>query len=799
MTRIPGRAAFWLSAGILLAIPAGSQIRVGTTTGEVRLLKAQPQDDGELVGIMAVADFRRSPTISSRIHVNKEGEYRGEFKFPGLLPGFYKFVVTAKNYRAVAQEGAEVKIKSGDDDNNIDKPKPIDVVRPPQAAGGADRDAHLPLYFRLIREQDSPVPCTVPWPAAAGRTVRDGLPAPGVQVVATVWDGDAGVFQELGADVSGSDGAYSIGLDATRLEKLGSREYILAFQLKGFQPEVRSVERCQQSPAEIQLKPLPPDKRGMFSTTQEAAYRFAYPPYLMENLPVPGVRSFDYMPLLAPGVVAAPFKWTRSGAGVAPGVGTPEQFIINGLRGSENNFTVDGADDNDEELGVRRQGFVNPAPQPLESIGELQLISALADVRYGRGIAAQLNAITASGAAAFHGGVSGFFTDNAFNARDFFTGPGNDPFRRTMASGTLSGPIHKPDSFFFVSYGIIATSAQPQTQFAVPTAAQRGVNGTGETGFSALQIYPLPSFNGTGIPSTAFTPASIPGNAIFSLFPFPNNPEGAYGPNTWTTNLPADQHARQFAVKSDHRLGRAALALRYNRIDENSQLATVGDALDSTIQPRVMNQSVAAYLDVSVRPNIESSFRASFGTTAMSFADRIGRSPLPSNLFPNQPFLLNAPLLLNVNRPGAQGSGFVTASSAQGAVILNAAGVPGSPTSESITGPLGAVWIDGFSPVGVDPYRFPQDRNDRTFQVADLTTAIFGRHTLKAGYDVRFIQLRSNNQRNAAPLAVFSGIQGQSFFGPASPYTSALSMAAMGIPTQMDQTLSGAPLPPLRL
>src|SRR5581483_5092409 len=41
------------------------------------------------------------------------------------------------------------------------------------------------------------------------------------------------------------------------------------------------------------------------------------------------------------------------GPGLGAGFGTPGQFSVNGLRARSNNFTVDGSDNNDEDVGVR--------------------------------------------------------------------------------------------------------------------------------------------------------------------------------------------------------------------------------------------------------------------------------------------------------------------------------------------------------------------------------------------------------------------------------------------------------------
>ena len=140
----------------------------------------------------------------------------------------------------------------------------------------------------------------------------------------------------------------------------------------------------------------------------------------IEALPFYGSRSFDSLALLLPGVLPAPPNAGTNGPGIAAGVGSAGQFSINGFRSRENNFVVDGADNNDEIVGVRRQGFVELAPQTLESVLEFQVITSLADARFGRAMGGQVNALSSSGHEALHGTAYGFFSDRRANARNFF-------------------------------------------------------------------------------------------------------------------------------------------------------------------------------------------------------------------------------------------------------------------------------------------------------------------------------------------------------------------------------------------
>src|ERR1043165_3145843 len=278
-------------------------------------------------------------------------------------------------------------------------------------------------------------------------------------------------------------------------------------------------------------------------------------------------RTFDELALLLPGVLPPPQTLgTVAGPGVGAGVGSAGQFSVNGLRSRANNFTVDGSDNNDEDIGVRRQGFVALIPQQIESVKEYQAITLLAPAQFGRNIGAQVNAVSKSGGNETHGTVYGFFNSSQLNARSFFDTtkgndllpltagnnqpvllcPANNPtcqvngvtsagggqriFVRnqsggkdtfTMAQGgaVIGGPLIPERMFYFFSMEGELINASQEHSFAVPTVDQRGFNNTGATG-----IFQNPG--PVGASSVISFPTTGRGDAVFSLYPFANNPEG---------------------------------------------------------------------------------------------------------------------------------------------------------------------------------------------------------------------------------------------------------------------------------
>ena len=552
----------------------------------------------------------------------------------------------------------------------------------------------------------------------------------------------------------------------------------------------------------------------------DPARRDLFLPSLLEALPLDRIRSFDSFTLLAPGVLPAPAAADAHGPGIGPGIGAPGQYSINGARSRENNFEFDGSDNNDEEFGVRRQGFVSPAPEAVESIAEFQIITAFADARYGRNIGGQIDALTRRGGIEYHGTGYGFLSNQRLNARNFFNAPPSgapapgilldnspfvpgpppsdaDPFTRSQAGFNLSGPlVHRKTGaeknlFMFLAFERQAVRSSVSSHFNVPTLDQRGIFNTGRTGT-------------LGAANFMFFPSSLPGDAIFSLFPLPNNPSGPYGANTYTTRLSSDGNGYLGSLNLDYRIPRlrSFFTGRYNRTTEDSELPSVEGALDSSLIPRFRTHNVATYFTTDATPNLANAFSFSFGQTRARFDRSLPAGFLTSPNYGADPYLLNAPLWLNLTQdPQHQNAlpKYVTAASQAGRAqiaLLGPYSIPSNTTTtEPITGALGQVNIAGFSPVGVDPYRFPQQRADYTLQFADMGTWIHGRHTFYVGFDLRRVVLDSTVERNTRPLAEFHGLPviANPSFGsqaPPAPFFSSSTMAAAGVPSGLFQTLA---------
>lgn len=555
-------------------------------------------------------------------------------------------------------------------------------------------------------------------------------------------------------------------------------------------------------------------------------------------LPLPGIRTFDDLALLLPGVAPPPQAiGTNVGPGVGPGVGTSGQFSVNGMRSRSNNFTVDGSDNNDQDIGVRRQGFTSLVPQSIESVQEFHVITLLPEPQFGRTPGAQADAVSRSGGNAFHGTLYGFFTNQSLMARDPFDldrgnkkdfpicrepdpmclgtnpehvlGPsgnlaplnpseGENPFQRLQSGFAIGGPIVKNKLAFFGSFERQDIHAGRESHFAVPTVAERGL--------TVRDIHTgAPILTGDrGINEGGFhgTPTSLLGDAFFSLFPFPNNPLGPYGHNTFTEVLRADAKGNVFSGKLDWQNLKAFgkdhnLTARYNFTDDDTILPVTGGAILSSLEPLVRTQDLSVIFDTVLSSKFTNQFRTSFGRTQLRFKE-VPDPNLPkptSSEFSDVQFLLNANILRNVSRVGFMPR-FVN-------LTPNDAPFPNCfkqhPQSAIITtqdciGPLGQLVVSGYSPVGVDVFSFPQSRVNNVFQYADTLISNWSKHKVTVGFDLRRVHLDSTLDRNFRPLAVFTGattdITDPSKGIPLETALQGRDFVAVGAPTGFTQTLA---------
>jgi len=141
--------------------------------------------------------------------------------------------------------------------------------------------------------------------------------------------------------------------------------------------------------------------------------------------------------------------------GVIPSISTEsfgsDSITVNGQDPRNNNYMLDGANNNDDVIGQRAGTQARTA---IESVQEFQVITNQFDAEFGRTTGAIINAVTKQGTNNWRGSVFGYFQDAGMTDRDFFAKL-NDLEKPDTAQqqfgGTIGGPIVRDKAHFFFS------------------------------------------------------------------------------------------------------------------------------------------------------------------------------------------------------------------------------------------------------------------------------------------------------------------------------------------------------------
>src|SRR5207237_9463486 len=141
--------------------------------------------------------------------------------------------------------------------------------------------------------------------------------------------------------------------------------------------------------------------------------------------------------------------------GIVPSISTEsfgsDSISVNGQDPRNNNYTVDGGNNNDDVIG-QRAGM--QARTPIEAIQECQAIANQFDAEFGRTSGAVINAVTKQGTNAVRGSAFGFFQDGSLTEKDFFAKQQNLPKADTSYQrwgGTVGGPLVRDKMHYFFS------------------------------------------------------------------------------------------------------------------------------------------------------------------------------------------------------------------------------------------------------------------------------------------------------------------------------------------------------------
>jgi hypothetical protein len=214
------------------------------------------------------------------------------------------------------------------------------------------------------------------------------------------------------------------------------------------------------------------------------------------------------------------------------GVGVGTGGSVGGQRARNNNFVVDGVDNNDKSV-TGPQVYVSP-----EAVQEFSLLSNQYSAEFARSTGGQFITTTKSGTNSFHGTAYGFFENRHLNALDTQqiaagitrdTSPSNpnpNPrFDYGRFGGNFGGPIIKNKLFFFGMFerfqqGAAAGAGTVETPTAAGFATLSSIGGLSATNLGIFKQFVPVAGSQTGSDNIVVSGISIPIGVV--SIPSPN-------------------------------------------------------------------------------------------------------------------------------------------------------------------------------------------------------------------------------------------------------------------------------------
>ncbi|HEX3105734.1 MAG TPA: TonB-dependent receptor [Terriglobales bacterium] len=184
--------------------------------------------------------------------------------------------------------------------------------------------------------------------------------------------------------------------------------------------------------------------------TADATLGNTLSPTEIANIPLNG-RNFSSLTLFQPGAIDTdPAGLTGSNA-IERDTFNNGVVTINGNREQANNYTIEGADDNEPQNNLIAY---NPAP---DAIAEVRVVSANANATYGNANGGAVVTILKSGTNNYHGSLYDLLQSQILDANTWSNNHNvpitpKNPYTQNIFGGTFGGPIVKNKLFFFGDY-----------------------------------------------------------------------------------------------------------------------------------------------------------------------------------------------------------------------------------------------------------------------------------------------------------------------------------------------------------
>lgn len=473
----------------------------------------------------------------------------------------------------------------------------------------------------------------------------------------------------------------------------------------------------------------------------------------VNDLPLNG-RNFTFLAQLVQGV-NSPQADTRGNA--ASGA-----FSANGFRPAQNNYMLDGIDNNSDTVDFLNGTNYVVLP-PVDAIQEFKVQTTDFGAEFGRSGAAVLNATLKSGTNEYHGDVWEFFRNDVLDARDFFehnctngvcTPAKKGELRWNQFGGTIGGPVIKNKVFFFADAqfwrlrqgqpqsGTVPTAAE-MTSLSTPTAnfqdliTGQYVNGQPKVHTDALgRSFPLGTVfdpattraagakfvrdpfglsTCTGVVNNQYSLAQCPGlnlipigrldaNAIklMQLYPAPTNTSLF---SNFTHSPLLVQNEKQFDVRLDvNPREKDQLYYSFSYDDKPELIPSIFGGVADGGGFFQGNQTALSQHSALVWNHVFTPTTVNVARAGLNYLHTTRNIPEATNLS---------------NLPGQYG-------------------IQGIPQQKE-NGGLPAFGVNGLQTLGGNAF-LPSDEVSSTIQVTDDFTKIYGKHTFKAGFEQQHVK-----------------------------------------------------------
>jgi hypothetical protein len=273
-----------------------------------------------------------------------------------------------------------------------------------------------------------------------------------------------------------------------------------------------------------------------------------------------------------PLILRDPYQLILLSPGAIQGNSILQGLSVNGSRERNNNFLLDGTDNNDAEipgLNLPQPGLTSLNP---DSVQEFRVITSSFLPEFGRNTGAVIDVISKHGTNDFHSDVYWFGRYDALGARDFFNHQVNaagqlvpkDPYVRNTFGIAAGGPIRRDKTFWFANYDGQRFVTTLTNTVTVPTQAFK----TGSFTYSGVPI----DVSMQGSPNNANgLPLDTTIQKILALYPSPNGP--SVDDIRGLLFFPSKSHSTgdNFSARVDHNFSRdETLTARYtfNRYED---------------------------------------------------------------------------------------------------------------------------------------------------------------------------------------------------------------------------------------